>query len=514
MAGGGAKTITFECAADIRLKLRIAPMKSCCLILLALLLPMQRWNATVTGRILDREGKPMAGVEVTYTNVGTVDRNGQRITEGTGKVYKIKTGKDGKFLLIGVQYGVYEIEVTGPDGSHIYSGKKNVGDPNNKELESQNVLEVDLSTAEANMVEPGAETNLAGGKKTKEQTELIRQENANKAKINRLIVQLQSALDVKDWPGAISLLQQLSELDPNRWEFYQNLGTIQANLMHYQEAVQSFGKGVEVAEKLLANAADLAQTKTNIGDMLISEGDAYNRMGKLDEAVAMYSKAAGISPKPAAARFHACNALYNNGKEEAAIAECKQAIAAEPNQWEFYQVLGGAQNTLEKSEEALETYEKGAEAAKKMLEEKPDSGRAKTGLGQILNAEGNLLVHMKKYEQAIEIFSQAAEMSAYPAMPYFNLCATFYNLKRSQDAVAACDRAITADPTLSDAYFIKASILFGEGRTEAGRYVVPAGTTDSLNKYLQYAPFGEHANDVRSMIDRVNGEIPYKLAKP
>ena len=225
-------------------------------------------------------------------------------------------------------------------------------------------------------------------------------------------------------------------------------------------------------------------------------------------------RGAGISPKPAAARFHACNALYNNGKEEAAIAECKQAIAAEPNQWEFYQVLGGAQNTLEKSEEALETYEKGAEAAKKMLEEKPDSGRAKTGLGQILNAEGNLLVHMKKYEQAIEIFSQAAEVSAYPAMPYFNLCATFYNLKRSQDAVAACDRAIIADPTLSDAYFIKASILFGEGRTEAGRYVVPAGTTDSLNKYLQYAPFGEHANDVRSMIDRVNGEIPYKLAKP
>ena len=149
-----------------------------------------------------------------------------------------------------------------------------------------------------------------------------------------------------------------------------------------------------------------------------------------------------------------------------------------------------------------------------MLEEKPDSGRAKTGLGQILYAEGNLLVHMKKYEQAIEIFSQAAEVSAYPAMPYFNLCATFYNLKRSQDAVAACDRAIIADPTLSDAYFIKASILFGEGRTEAGRYVVPAGTTDSLNKYLQYAPFGEHANDVRSMIDRVNGEIPYKLAKP
>ncbi len=36
-------------------------MTSCCLILFALLLPMQRFLATVSGQILDREGKPMAG---------------------------------------------------------------------------------------------------------------------------------------------------------------------------------------------------------------------------------------------------------------------------------------------------------------------------------------------------------------------------------------------------------------------------------------------------------------------
>jgi tetratricopeptide (TPR) repeat protein len=489
-------------------------MNSCCLILLALLLPMQRWNATVTGHILDHEGKPLAGATVTYTNVGIFDRVDQRIKEGTGQVYKIKTDKQGRFELLGMQFGIYQIEVTAPDGARVYSGRKNINDPNDKEFQAQNDLEIDLSKVESSQVEPGAETNLAGGKKTKEQMELIREENANKAKINRLIVQLQGALDAKEWPSATDLLQQLIAIDPNRWEFYQNLGTIQANQTHYQEAVASFAKGVEVAEKLLPNAADPQQMKTYIGDLYLSEGDAYNRMGKLDEAVAMYAKAADISFKPGAAHFHACNALFNNGRNEQAIEECKQAVAADPGQWEFYQVLGGAQNALGKSEDALESYEKGAEAAKKMMEENPDSGRAKTGLGQILNAEGNLLVHIKKHEQAIEAFSKAAEVAAYPAMPYFNICATYYNLRRSQEALAACDRAIAADPTLSDAYFIKASILFGEGRNEAGRYVVPAGTTDSLNKYLQYAPFGEHASTVRSMIDRVNGGAPYKPAKP
>src|SRR4029077_393608 len=168
-------------------------MTSCCLILFALLLPMQRWTATVTGRILDRESKPMAGAEVIYTNVGTIERNSTRIIEGSGKVYKVQTDKDGRFSIIGVAYGVYQIEVKDADGSHVYSGKKNIGDPNNKEVEAQNDLQVDLSTVESNMVTPGGETNLAKGKKTKEQLELIRQENANAAKINRLIIAFHGA---------------------------------------------------------------------------------------------------------------------------------------------------------------------------------------------------------------------------------------------------------------------------------------------------------------------------------
>jgi hypothetical protein len=60
---------------------------------------------------------------------------------------------------------------------------------------------------------------------------------------------------------------------------------------------------------------------------------------------------------------------------------------------------------------------------------------------------------------------------------------------------------------LSDAYYIKGSVLFGQGRAEKGKYVVPPGTSESLSKYLEYAPFGEHARTVREMIDKLNEEI-------
>lgn len=481
-------------------------MTSYCLILFALLLPMQRFLASISGTILDREGNPMAGAEVVYTNVGTVDYSsgGQRITEGSGKVYKVKTDKKGSFSVVGVEYGVYKIEIIAPDGTHVYSGKKNVGD--NTDAASQNTLNVDLSAGMKGPEEPGGGTNLSSGKKTKEQLELIRQENTHAAKINKLMVQYHTAVGIEDWLNAISLVKQLIALDPNRWEFYQNLGTLESNQMHYPEAAQSFAKGVEVAQKTLKNASDSDRALTNIGDLLLAEADSYDRMDKVDEAVELYQKAAATYPRPFMAKYRACNALTNAGKYEAAIEKCNQAIAEDPAQWGPYQVLGGIYSALNKPKDALESYQKGVAAAQKMLEGQPDS-KTKVGLGQMLNSEGNLLVQLKKYDEAIGVFAQAAESAAYPAMPYFNLCATYYNLKRSQEAVAACDHAISSDPTMADAYFIKGSILFGQGQLEHGKYTVPTGTTEALNKYLEYAPYGNHAKTVKDMINQLGKDM-------
>ena len=110
-------------------------MKSCCLILIALLFPPQnltavvvpsQWElATVSGRILDREGNPLVGAEIVYKNIGMIDRHisaggkvrteTPAVVEGRGRVYKIKTDKKGAFALSGVAYGVYEIEITAAD---------------------------------------------------------------------------------------------------------------------------------------------------------------------------------------------------------------------------------------------------------------------------------------------------------------------------------------------------------------------------------------------------------------
>ena len=478
-------------------------MTSCCLFLFMISM------ATVSGQVLDREGKPMVGAQITYQKIGTVDRNlrggdGSRsesptMTEGTGRVYKVQSDKKGAFVMVGVDYGVYQIKITAPDGSSVYFGKKTIGD--NNDPSSQNILNVDLSNLD------GESTNLTAGKKTKEQLELVRQENAHAAKINKVMVQYHTAVGIEDWLNAIELVKQLIALDPNRWEFYQNLGTLQSRQMQYAAAAESYDKGVEVAQKTLKNASDSDRALTDIGDLLLAEADCYDHMEKVDEAVVLYEKAAASYPHPFMAKYRACNALTNAGKYETAIEKCDQAIAEDPAQWGPYQVMGGIYVAMDKPNDALQSYQKGVSAAEKMLEAQTDS-RTKIGLGQMLNSEGNLLVKLKKYDEAIGFFSQAAESAAYPAMPYFNLCATYYNLKRSQEALSACDHAISSDPTLADAYFIKGSILFGQGQLEHGKYAVPPGTTEALNKYLEYAPEGDHARTVRDMINQLNKEMP------
>jgi tetratricopeptide (TPR) repeat protein len=494
-------------------------MNSCCL-LLALLLPMQ-YLATVSGQVLDREGNPIAGALIAYKYIGMVDRDikatpgmrseSPRMLEKGGRTFTVKTDKKGAFILNGLDYGVYQVDITGPDGSQVYSGRKTVGASNDPS--SQNTLNVDLSSSYRGPVLPGGETNLAG-KKTKEQLELIRHENARAAKINRLIGRFHSAVEIQDWLGAIDLVQQLIALDPHRWEFYQNLGRLQANLMQYQEAAQSFAKGVEVAQKTLANPSDTDRALTNIGDLLLAEGECYDRLARVDEAVALYDKAAAAYPHPFIAHYRACNALTNNGRTAAAIEKCSQAIADDPTQWGPYQVLGGVFTAADKPEDAVQAYEKGVAAAQKMLEQQPDSGLTKSVMGQMLNSEGNLLVQLKRHDEAIGVFTRAAESAAYSAMPYFNLCATYYNLKRNQDALAACDHALASDPRMPGAYYVKGLILFGQGQMQHGKFVVPPGTAETLNQYLEYAPYGEHAKTVRDMLDQLNklGETPAKPA--
>ena len=233
---------------------------------------------------------------------------------------------------------------------------------------------------------------------------------------------------------------------------------------------------------------------------------------EIEKIKASNSKAEGIN-----ALINQYNAAITAKDWKAAIPPLQGMVAADPSRWEYLQALGNAQLNNGDYEDAAKTYDQGIQVAQGYASgatpkdpKNPNSepAKAKAGIGQMYASEGNVYLKLHKNDDAIAAFTKAAELDPNPAVAYFNICATQYNAGNMAGASVACDKAIAADPNKADAYFIKGSALYGNGKLDANnKYVVPEGTAEALNKYLQLAPDGAHAADVKSMLDAIGAKI-------
>ncbi len=196
-----------------------------------------------------------------------------------------------------------------------------------------------------------------------------------------------------------------------------------------------------------------------------------------------------------------------NAKDwQAAVSPLQKLIELDPANWQHYSGLGDAQMHLEQYEQAVETYEEGISAAEDYTPVDPknpstDPVKKKAGIGHMLTMQGNCYLKLQRKKEAIADYKKAAEVNPNPGLAYFNLCATLYNEGDKDEAMAACDKAIAADPNRADAYFIKGSLLVTGRQTDRnGQVTAPPGTVEALKKYLELAPNGAHVKDVKDML--------------
>src|SRR5229473_2934127 len=180
-----------------------------------------------------------------------------------------------------------------------------------------------------------------------------------------------------------------------------------------------------------------------------------------------------------------------SAKQWQQAADALSALVILDPRWFNFQNLGAAEFNLGRYEKAIAAYDKGIKAA----QEDRDRDKIKSALGEMHNDKGNALLKLKRNDEAVAAFTKAAAISPNPGLAYFNLCATQYNMGDMDGAVTACNNAISADPKRADAYFIKGSALYGNGKLNAkGEYEVPPGTIDALKKYLELSPNGGHVD--------------------
>lgn len=367
--------------------------------LLYALVALPSWAQTVSAQVegtVTEGSKPLPNVQVTLTN------------KGTGKVLKIKTDKNGKFTAVGVPYGEYEVDVTSASGEKLFHQNRTDIAPG--ETSAASVMKIDINETKSNSGQGGQSVQGApsgqgqqgaGGqpqpKYTKEQIEEIKKQNEKATNTNALIQQAMDAINAKNWQAAQTPLQQLITIDPNNWQYQSAMGDTYLNLGQFDQAVETYQKGIQAAESNTTvdprnPATDPAKKKVGEAKMLTNLGNAYIKLHKNAEATAAFTKAAAMDPNPSVA--------------------------------------------------------------------------------------------------------------------YWNLCATQYNTGNVEGALEACDKAIAADPNRADAYFIKGSLLIAGSKTEPdGKVVAPPGTADALNKYLELQPDGPHANDVKQMLAYIGSKV-------
>jgi tetratricopeptide (TPR) repeat protein len=209
-----------------------------------------------------------------------------------------------------------------------------------------------------------------------------------------------------------------------------------------------------------------------------------------NRAAAPLPAAQGVNEKSLVAKAQAALDARQWPDAEAAL---KPLVSSEPR-WEYFEALGNAQSGQGHSADSIASYQRALDLAQNKA--------TPAATGRIWTMIGNANLKLKKNDAAIAAYNTAAALDPNPAVAYFNICATLYNAGETVKTLTACDKAIAADPKKADAYFIKGSVMVGQGNAgKDGKMVVPPGTVETLKQYLVLAPDGGHASDVKQMLD-------------
>lgn len=181
--------------------------------------------------------------------------------------------------------------------------------------------------------------------------------------------------------------------------------------------------------------------------------------------------------------------------------------AAKPDGELLWYELGAAQLGLKKWDDAAASFKKAADFGAAAKKPSPELiGGAQAGIGEA-DARNN------KPEDAAAQYDLAAKSNPAKAGFYYsNEAVVFQNVNNNDAQNAAADKAIAADPKNPLPYYLKGQALISKATVDAktNMIVLPPGCAAAYEKYLDLAPDGPYANDVKGILAQSNEKIENK----
>ena len=191
----------------------------------------------------------------------------------------------------------------------------------------------------------------------------------------------------------------------------------------------------------------------------------------------------------------------------------KKDTGAKPDASVLWAQLGQAQLGLKKYDEAEVTFKKVLDLEATSKKPNPGvQGMANSGLGEIFARTG-------KIQEANDAYDAAAKVNPPQAGFYLkNEAVIFFQINNGDAQVAAAEKAIAVDPTQPLLYYLKGQGLIQKATYDAaaGKIVPPPGCKEAYEKYLQLAPTGMYAAEVKGILAGFDQKIDagFKADKP
>lgn len=240
------------------------------------------------------------------------------------------------------------------------------------------------------------------------------------------------------------------------------------------------------------NAAAMSANKqiANLNNLLV-QARADTKAGKFDSAITSMQTATAAKPDEPILWIALGDAQLGAANAAANAAKAEGKPATDPA-------------ILQKFADAATSYKKGVDLNAASKKPNPQTAAAAYNqLGQALSKSGNSADATAAYDEAAKADPPNA------GMYYFNEAATFYNSGKLDEAGAAADKAIAADPNRADAYYIKGQSLIPKASVDpkTQKIVAPPGCVEAYQKYLELAPDGPHAADIKGILTGIGAEV-------
>jgi tetratricopeptide (TPR) repeat protein len=172
-----------------------------------------------------------------------------------------------------------------------------------------------------------------------------------------------------------------------------------------------------------------------------------------------------------------------------------------------------------KGQIGLKKWEDAEANCKKAVEVDQASKKQNVAVQSMAHAGlGEIYARNNKLDEAKAAFDQAAKDDPTQAfLSYKNESVIYSQVGNADGQVAAAEQAIAVDPNQALPYYLKAQGLIGKATVDAaGHYVFPAGCAEAYQKYLEVAPNGPYAAEVKAILAQsaTKVETNYKAPKP